>query len=382
MTLHSERPNRVLITGASGFLGGRIVEAMLLSGFAHPVGTIRHWTRAARPARFAADLQLCDILQPDQVATAVESVDAVVHCAYGGDYQSIVEGTRNLVNASIKAGIQRFVFLSTAEVYDPKIVGDVTEDTGRFRIEGYEYNNAKCDAEVICEEARNQGLNTTILRPSLIHGPFGVSWTIDVVKRLQSGKWGLFEQSNGLANLVYVDDLVALIFRCLESEAALGQTFNVNGPDKLTWNDYFSRLNLALDLPELESVSAGKSKLKTMVMDKVGWMADQVLDRFEDRIMEIYLKGGIASKLMKRLKGELDATPSSKELGDLFARQSYYCDQKARQLIGYQPRFDLEASFKVILPWLALHELAPQLSGRNHYKKQSAHQKDLEEAIR
>ncbi len=355
--MSEKQPQRVLVTGASGFLGGRIVEAMKLSGFAQPVGTIRHWTRAARVARHASNVVLCDILDPQSVDAAVKDVDAIIHCAYSGDRASIVEGTQHLLQAAAQHGVTRFVYLSSAEVYDNSQNSDLTEESPVFTANGADYRNAKIEAEEAVREFASKGVHASILRPSLIYGPFSSAWTVDCVKRLQSGKWGKFPQCNGLANLVYVDDLIQAIFLCLTRDEALNETFNVNGPGRVTWNDYFEAWNTTLCLPPLEEFSSTKSQLRTRMMDAVGGLADVVLSRFEDQLMEIYLKGGLASRLMKKIKGELDATPTGNELNDLYARQVYYVDQKARDLLGYQPEFDLSRGLELTHAWLRLHEL-------------------------
>ena len=354
----AKTPQRVLVTGASGFLGGRLVEAMAISKSRQPVGAIRQWTRAARIARHAADVVLCNILDRDQTMAAVEGVDAIVHCAYSGDRDSIVNGTKNLLEAAATHGIERFIYLSSAEVYDNSQAGELDESSPTPTRHGADYKNAKIKAEAYCRDFRSTGVRATILRPSIIYGPFSSSWTVNCVKRLQSGKWGNFPACEGTANLVYVDDLVRAIFLCLDKREAMGTTFNVNGPDRLTWNEYFAALNESLGLPPLSEVSSTKSQLRTRLMDVIGSMADVVLARYEDQLMEIYLRGGWASKIMKKIKGELDATPSSDELNDLYARRVYYSDAKARDALGYAPEFDLRRGLRLTLAWLQLHELA------------------------
>ena len=314
---------RILVTSASGFVGGRVVEAMRLSGFATAVGTIRGWTRAARPGRQATEVVVCDICNLDDVRAAVKDVDAIVHCAYTDDRESIVGGTRNLLEAAVEAGIEQFVFLSSAEVYDTSTVGEIREDSPTPTKDNCLYKNCKIEAEQVCCEFRERGLPVTILRPSLIYGPFGKSWSIDVAERLQSGKWGLFADRDGLANLVYVDDVVGAILACLSNPESAGETFNLNGPEKVTWNEYFKGFNQVLGLPALNTISATKSGLRTKIMDAVGAVAYGLVDRFEDQLMEIYLKGGLASKIMKKVKGELRATPSGTELNDLYQRQFF-----------------------------------------------------------
>lgn len=350
-------PMRVLVTGASGFVGGRVVECLLQSSVATPVAAIRQWSRAARVARFGSEIVICDITDPRQVDAAVAGVDAIVHLAKTDDRESIVGGTRHLLDAAIKHDVKSFVFLSTAEVYGPDVRGDVIETQTR-PVTGRPYGDAKIEAEELCRSFHRLGLKPTILRPSLIYGPFSQSWTTDFAKRLQSGDWGTFEKhGDGRANLVYVDDLVQAILRSLTCQAARGEALNINGPEVLSWNEYFERFNEAMGRPPLPKISATKSKLKTKMMDSFGFVAEKIVDRFEDKLMEIYLRGGWPTKVMKSVKNKLNSTPSGNELNDLFSRHAVYDDQKAHDLLGYQPNFDMDRGLAVSVAWLQLHEV-------------------------
>lgn len=354
---------RILVTGASGFVGGRVVECLLQSGIATPIAAIRNWSRAARVARFGSEVVICDICDAEQVDAAVgggpdgKPVDAIIHLAKTDDRESIVGGTRHLLDAAVKYGVERFVFLSTAEVYGPEAHGEVTEadelpKTGRL------YGDAKIEAEEVCQEYHSRGIKPVILRPSLIYGPFSTSWTTDIAKRLQSGKWGTFEGlGEGKANLIYVDDLVQAIMKSLVSEQARGEAFNVNGPEVSSWNDYFDRFNAALGRKPLPTISASKSKLRTKAMDAFGFVVDKIRDQCEDKLMEIYLQGGWPTKVMKRLKGQLDSTPTGGELNDLFSRDAIYEDAKAHELLGYTPNFELDEGLRVSVEWLHLNEV-------------------------
>ena len=330
---------------------------MQLSGAAVPVGTIRGWSRAARPARFPVELQLCDIENAEQVdALVAQGFDAIVHTAKTDTRDSIVGGTENLLKAAAKHGVRHMVHLSTAEVYGPGVSGKITEDAPTEPSDRL-YGDAKIEAEQVCRSYADKGVATTILRPSLIYGPFSTSWTMDIAKRLQSGKWGTFdEQGEGFANLVYGDDLVRAILSCVENDASRNQTFNINGPDVPTWNEYFAAFNKILGQEPLQAISSSKSKLRTFVMDRISGAADMVLDRYEDKLMEIYLRGGLASKMMKKLKGELDSTPSGGELHDLYMRKAKYDDSKIRSMLGFQSAFDLDLGMRMSAAWLSLQE--------------------------
>lgn len=348
---------RVLITGASGFVGSRLVESMILTDVAQPIAAIRSWSRAARVSRFGAEVAICDIGSAEQVDRAVAHADAIVHLAKTDDRESIVGGTRNLLEAAAKYNIKRFVYLSTAEVYGPNVQGSITE-SHKVDLTGRLYGDAKIEAENVCREYHQRGLFPTILRPSLIYGPFSSSWTIDIAKRLESNNWGTFEEfGEGRANLIYVDDLVQAILKSLFLESARGEDFNVNGPEVPTWNEYFERFNRALERKPLPKLSATRSKIRTKVIDACSYVADRVVNRFEDKLMEIYLRGGWPTKVMKRVKGILQSTPSGSELNDLFSRDVIYDDAKAKERIGYRPAFDLETGIKLSVAWLRCNEL-------------------------
>ncbi|HEY6565161.1 MAG TPA: hypothetical protein VIY86_11725, partial [Pirellulaceae bacterium] len=199
------------------------------------------------------------------------------------------------------------------------------------------------------------------LRPSLIHGPFGQSWTIDVARRLLSGNWGQFQgHADGRANLVYVDDVAQAVLRALASPAAAGEAFNVNGPERVPWNDYFARFTAALGRPALATRSATRARFRTAAIHVVRQIVEPIRDRFRERLMDVYLRNGRASRLMKRLKKTLDTTPTVGELHGLFGRHAYYSDDKARRVLGYVPQFDLEQALALSVAWLRLHELTPR----------------------
>lgn len=352
-----ERTPRVLVTGVSGFVGGRVVEAMALTGLFQPVCAVRNWSRCARVAVRPVDIVACDIMNLEQVRAAVKGVDAIVHCAYTDDRAAIVEGTRNLLTAAAEQGVANFVYLSSAEVYGPSRVGEVSEAEVLEPL-GRAYGDAKLEAERLCESFGERGVQVTTLRPSLIYGPYGESWSVGVAERLESGRWGIFEGcGEGYANLVYVDDLVQAIFLALKQPGTTPRTFNVNGPEIPTWNQYFQRMNQALGLPELLPISLSASRRTAWLMDTVRNVTSAIKARFEDRLMEIYLRGGWASQMMKRLKNRLANTPSGGELQDLYTRQARYCDQSIRDTLGYRPAFDLDAGIEQTLQWMALHEL-------------------------
>ena len=343
---------KILVTGTSGFVGGRIVELLHLTQFGEVRAGVRTWSSAARIVRFPVEVVLCDIMQPESIAAAMKGVDAVVHCAYSDSRQVIVEGTRNMLEAALAEGVKRFVFLSTAEVYGSQAQGEIDE-SAPYVYTGGEYGDSKIDAEKLCFEYLAKGVPITILRPSIIYGPFSNTWVVRTAQRLQSGNWGVFDKyGNGTCNLIYVDDLVMAIFQALVNPKAVGEAFNIAGPDRLTWNTYFERLNAALGLPSLQKISSSQSNMKSALRDRVNGFTSFFVARYRDQLMDIYLHNKFWGKWMRKLKSSLHSTPSVSELQNLFSRDAHYVGKKAKDLLGFEAQFDVDRGVRLSALWL------------------------------
>lgn len=343
---------KILVTGTSGFVGGRIVELLHLTQFGDVRAGVRTWSSAARIVRFPVEVVLCDIMQPESVAAAMQGVNAVIHCAYSDNRNVIVDGTRNMLEAALAQGVERFVFISTAEVYGSQAQGEIDEHSP-YVYTGSEYADSKIDAEKLCFEYIAKGLPVTILRPSIIYGPFSKTWIVRTAQRLQSGNWGVFDKyGNGTCNLIYVDDLVRAIFQALSNPKAVGEAFNIAGPDHLTWNQFFERFNDALGFPALQKISSGQSNMKSALRDRISGFTGFFTDRYRDQLMDIYLHNKFLGGLMRRLKSSLHSTPSASELQNLFSRDAYYVGAKARDVLGFRPQFDVERGLRLSVLWL------------------------------
>jgi nucleoside-diphosphate-sugar epimerase len=234
----------VLVTGAGGFIGGRVVEVLHASGQVQVRAGVRRWSTAARIGRLPVDIVACDLLDAAQVDAAMTGASAVVHCAVGG-HEATVQGTRNVLDAALRHGVRRVVHLSTIDVYGGAD-GVVTEDSALVAT-GAAYGDAKIEAEQACMEYGRQGGSVVILRPTIVYGPFSESWTVEFARRMTGGRWLLPEADClGRCNLVYVDDLVQAVVLGLDAAGVDGQAFNINGPDDVTWHEYFHGMNQSL----------------------------------------------------------------------------------------------------------------------------------------
>jgi nucleoside-diphosphate-sugar epimerase len=348
-------PKRILVTGAGGFIGGRVVEVLHASGAFTVRAGVRRWSSAARIGRLPVDIVLCDITDPTQVADALRDVDFIVHCAVG-DRTTTVTGTEVLLEGALQAGIDRVVHISTIDVYGGR-TGSIDEATP-LTYSGKAYGDSKIDAEKVCQEYYARGLPVVILRPTIVYGPFSDLWTVEFAQRFRMGTWLLPEQDcQGSCNLVYVDDLVAAILRALSTPAGAGEAFNINGTDRVTWNQYFRALNDAMGLPPLASTPRARARLSAAAMTPVRLGGKFVLNRFAGPVTAAYKRFPLVKRLMKFAEGLIRKTPSTGEF-HMYARSASFPIGKAERVLGYRPAFTMDHGVALSAAWLRHHGYA------------------------
>lgn len=343
----SDRP--ILVTGAGGFIGGRVVEVLHNLPGVSVRASVRRWSSAVRIGRLPVEIALCDITKPDQVRRAMQGIGAVVHCAYG-DRHTTVEGTRTVLEAALDTGVSRVVHLSTMEVY-----GDVEGDTGEdapLRKNGSAYRDSKIDAELLCRTYIDRGLAVSILRPTIVYGPFSTTWTVSFAERLIAG--GGFpsrEDCQGTCNLLYIDDLVTAIVLALCRKEAVGEAFNVNGEERLTWWQYLNDFSHALGHPPLNGGHALARRLRFVALAPVRTLTRKVLNRFHEPIMALYRSSPVTQRLMRSAEQVIRRLPSAGEYR-LLRRKVYLPVDKASALLGYRSQFPASRGVALSASWL------------------------------
>lgn len=237
---------RVLVTGASGFIGCRLSERLHYGSDWTPRALIRTPGRAVRLARMPIEFALGDLASPTDLARALQGCDAVVHAGIGTSWREServavnVQGTKNLVDAALRAGVKRFVHISTIALYGEHASGTITEETPLRPRKGWDYAESKYAAEQIVLEAAARGLPAIVLRPSVVYGPHNLTIVARPLAHLLQNRLELVDCRDVPSNTIYVDNLCFGIQQALESAPHLiGQVFLMNDDDGFTWGEYF-----------------------------------------------------------------------------------------------------------------------------------------------
>src|SRR5262245_45072018 len=229
---------KILVTGAAGSVGSRLVEMWAERGSLSQLRCMtRSYRTAARIMRFPVDVAEADLLDKTAVRKAAAGCDAVIHLGVG---EQAERETQIIIDVAHEMGIRRFVHLSTAAVYGrliPKSVEELQEETKVVRT-GEPYADQKANAEQLVISACGQGLEGVILRPHIVYGP-GLRWSAELMAFLMEGKVPVLEDG-GWLNLIYIDDLVEAIRLALLARNGFGQPMFVTDGAPLRWDQYIN----------------------------------------------------------------------------------------------------------------------------------------------
>lgn len=293
----------IVVLGAGGFIGRRVVDALGASDWARPVAVGRRIEAAAlHPAAHRLAVDACDARA---LQAALEGATGVVNCIAGSP-QVIVQSARALFDVTARMATPPVVVhLSSLAVYGG-VTGTVDEDSP-LREDYSDYGTAKTRVDRWAAELPY----AVRLRPGIVYGPGSPWWTDRIARLLLAGRLGdLGEAGQGGCNLVHVDDVVSAILAGLQMPAARGQALNLGSPVVPSWNDYFVHYAQALQVRP-----ARISPLRLQ--------------------LELGLFGPLL-KIRERLMGD-DAIPALRPwLTDLCRLKVFMRVERAQQVLGLQ----------------------------------------------
>ncbi len=242
----------VLVLGASGFIGSRVVTALAGSPLYRPVAASR---RSAMPV---------DATDPDAVRAALRDADCVVNCI-AGDARTMLRSTRVLCDAARISPPRRIVHLSSMAVYGAA-TGMIHEDQAPVSPVSV-YGQAKIECERIIEKYVDDGGDAIILRPTCVFGSGSPQWTTRLAGLLKAGRIGdLGSAGDGCCNLAFIDDVVAAIIATLDAPNGVGRVFNISSAIDLTWNEFLVLFAKALGATPVRRITPRRLRIETKVL--------------------------------------------------------------------------------------------------------------------
>ena len=322
---------KLLVTGASGFLGKYVVTSALRRG--HQVRAVVRPATDISSISWAThshvELVRLDLRRKVGIADGLAGADAVLHLAASkaGDFYAQFGGTvlatENLLEAMIAADVKRLVAISTFSVYDyinMRSGSTLDEASPLVQVPAWrdEYAQTKLLQEQLVRDfEREQSGLVTILRPGVIYGKDNL-WTARLGAGLGEGSWlriGAYSQ----LPLSYVENCADAIVMAAEQEAAIGQTMNVLDDNPPTQRQYAKAL--------LEKVPNPPKFVP------VNWTVMRMI-------------GNLAWAVNQQLLGGNAKLPGVLIPARLHARfkSLKYSNAKLKQCLDWEPRFGMKAA--------------------------------------
>jgi nucleoside-diphosphate-sugar epimerase len=318
-----------LVTGATGFIGGRLAERLATEEGLHVRGLARTPAKGEWLADLGVEIVPGDITNPASLQAAMAGCQLVFHAAAwvseGGNQADVwavnVTGTQNVVDAALAVGVERFVHLSSCAVYGSLQQHNITETTPT-RVRGSLYGDSKVAAEeVVFNAHRERGLPVVSARASQVYGPRSYQFTIRPVEVIKAGKMVLIDGGRHLGKPVYIDNLVDGLILCAKVEAAIGEAINLTDGDPVPWRDFFGTYGRMLNIDSFPSAPY-----------VVAWLIGLYNE----------LKAGLKGQKASLNRGAVKALRSD----------SSFSNEKARTLLGWEPKVDLNEGMKLTEAWL------------------------------
>ncbi|TFG99405.1 MAG: NAD-dependent epimerase/dehydratase family protein, partial [Candidatus Thorarchaeota archaeon] len=244
---------KVLVTGATGFLGGKTIDLIQKEGY-EAVALVRSTSnREGLPKNI--EIREADLFDEASLEKAVQGVDAVIHFAayfnfYPRDEELMfkvnIEGTKNLMNACVGTQVQRFIYCSSTETMGPIRFPPGTEDT-ELRPD-FSYGESKIQAEqAIRAISKDTGLAHIILRPTGVMGEGDLYVMYEVAEQLYEGK--VFALPSDLSTqfmYTHADDVVSGFVAALTPMGALNNTIILCPDESMSWEEFVNIMTAKL----------------------------------------------------------------------------------------------------------------------------------------
>ena len=323
------RGKRILITGATGFIGGHLARRLQLQEGARVRALVRSPQKAAALAELGMEIAPGDITDPDAVRAAVRGADIVFHAAAWADEQGDrdavwavnVGGTQHMVDAAVAEQVARFIHISSCAVYGSLQQMDIDESTPP-RMSGRVYHDSKVAAEeVVFAAYRDHGLPVVVARPSQVYGPGSPQFTVRAIEAVKAGKIILVDGGKHFFKPIYIDNLIDALVLCAQVDEAVGEALNITDGYPIPWRDFFEAYGRMVGVTSFPSAP---------------YPAAYVYALFKE--------------MMSKLTGKRSSI--NREVVKTFRSRNSFSNAKARRILGWEPKVDFEEGMRRTEAWL------------------------------
>ncbi|MCP4537254.1 MAG: NAD-dependent epimerase/dehydratase family protein [Chloroflexi bacterium] len=329
---------RVLVTGATGFIGGSLAHYLMAQGH-----RVRALVRRDSPSLAEAGIELLqgDVTDPESAQVAMQGIEVVFHLAAVRDvwgtpeliYRQVnVEGTQHLLDAAAKAGVGRFIYCSSVGV--ARYPGNLDADeTLPFSVPMSQvfYHRTKAQAEQMAlDYARTGRVPAVVVRPVITYGPDD-EWGMvtRLVMMLAQGQFIPIGNGRNHVDLAYVDDLVTGMHQALE-RAAVGKVYILSGTSPIRMRVLIDKICALLGRP------SPRIYIPAPIARTTGWGMET-----------LYRLGG---RLSLDLNGKQPLVTRDKVA--TLAVDRGFSHARARRELGYHPQVDYDEGLQRTLNWL------------------------------
>jgi len=318
---------KVLVTGGTGFAGSHLVNRLISDGFEVRV-IARNSKKAEKLKEKGVGIILGDITDKDVVKGAVNGVKKVYHLAANWRTAGVpdkvywdvnVGGTKNLLEASLKENIERFVHCSTMGVHGH--VDEIPSNENTRYNPGDIYQVTKLEAEKLALNFyKEKGLPVSVIRPCAIYGP-GDMRLLKMFRAIAKKRFIMLGSGETLYHMIYVTDLAEGFRLAADKKEAIGEPFLIGGEEYVSLN-----------------------KLAEMIAKEIGVSPPKI----HFPVWPVELLGTIVEKVCIPLKIE---PPIYRRRVLFFTKDRAFDISKAKNILGYKPKVNLETGIKNTVKW-------------------------------
>jgi len=248
---------KAFVTGANGFIGSNLVKCLLARG--HEVrGLVLYGTDIKNIKDTGCKILYGDLRKISDFEKYLEGIDVVFHLAarvsdwgrWRDFYEVNVEGSKSLLEACVKNGVKKFVFISSLAVHRPRGYENGDESAPRDN-RRFPYALSKIMVEEFLEECYERGkIETTIIRPGVFpFGPEDMTSFYKIAKAMEKGLFGYVNRGRALLCTAYVENLVHGIALAGEKDEANGKVYVIGDNVKIRWKELIEIFARHLNVP-------------------------------------------------------------------------------------------------------------------------------------